>query len=884
VAGNFVNLHRHDTYSLFDGFGTAKQAATYAKSMGQPALGLTNHGNVCGLVEHYDACREVGIKPILGVEAYFQPKFNPEKRRFHLTVICKDAIGYRNLMRMLSYANQHQFYRYPIVDWPLLCQHQEGLIILSGCLMGYVPSLIRAGRMAQAKRAMQQFKEVFGDRYFAEIQPIDVGDQKVVNMGLMRLGVAPYAMTLDSHYTKPSDYPTYEAMYAIADRKPPVDYSARAMLTEKQIIRHWGEMYNDAGAGQSAAHYMQATVDIADSCNVELTFKELIPKVEWDMPSDKKLRQITTEFLDRYTRKMSGTKQMEYYDRVGREIELIISKGFEDYFLLCFDLVSTAKRKNIPTGFGRGSVCGSLVAFALGITRVDPILLGTSFERFMHAEKNVTPDIDMDFGHERRGELIDYVLRKFEGKSAPIITRGNYRARNLWNDLAKLYEVDKADGEAVKVFLEMLAAGDQAGAFAEIDIDTINQYRELRAVNKRYDGIMEHFCRLYGQVRFLGQHAAGVAIASTRIDDVLTLTRLGSGKDVKYLTSYDMDSLVKLGVVKIDVLGLSTATIVREMESRAGVRFSYRWLNDPAIYEEFRNGNTEGIFQFERGGAKKIIDQVEPERFSELVACNAMNRPGTIMNLDAYVEGKLGQGPNKKTPWYPFTGETYGTLIYQEQVMEICKAAGLSPSDADKVMKSVNAKAVNKELLVKFIDGAVQNLNLTRREAERLYRQSTLYLFNKSHAVGYTLVALCQMYFKKYHPLEYWYATLRYEKEKIKRRIYETHAIKSGIVILPPHVNGTAEYSIEEIEGDSAIRAGLSSIDGIGLVAARAIEAGRPYTDETEILAKMPKRTVNKRTYEILRSAGALEFDREKIERAIVNFNSWAFIAEGRVA
>lgn len=883
MPANFVNLHRHDTYSIFDGFGTAKQAAMYAAEMDQPALGLTNHGNVCGLVDHFYACQDVGIKPILGVEAYFQPKFNPDKRRFHLTVLCESNKGYRNLMRMLSYANQHQFYRYPIVDWSLLQQYHEGLIILSGCLAGYIPSLIRAGRLNDATVAAKQFRDLLGDRFYLELQPVNVGDQRRVNTGLLGMNM-PHVMTLDSHYTRPGDYPTYQKMYEIADRKPAVDYEARAMLNERQVKRHWCEMYNDGRAGQSAAYYMQTTVEIAERCNVDLKFDQLIPVVEWDMPSDRKLKRVVREFLHEYCKGKSNIK--EYFNRAEREISLILSKRFEDYFLLCYDLIHTAKTMGIPTGFGRGSVCGSLVAFALGITRVDPILLGTSFERFMHVDKNVMPDIDMDFGHERRGELVDYVLRKFEGKSVPIMTRGNYRARNLWNDLAKLYDVDKADSELVKGYLDMLAAGDQAGAFAEIPIEVINEYTELKDVNARYPAIFDHFCRLYGQVRFLGQHAAGVAIAAKRIDNYLAITRIGTDKETKapkYLTSYDMDSLARLGVVKIDVLGLSTASIIREMEQRTGVQFSYDLLNDHYLYDEFCNGNTEGIFQFERGGAKKIIDAVLPRTFEELAACNAMNRPGTIQNLDAYVAGKDGD-VDKSTPWYPFTKETYGCLIYQEQVMKICVAAGMSLGDADKVMKSVNAKATNPELLAKFIDGAVKNLGLKRRQAERLYRQSTLYLFNKSHAAGYTLVALYQMYFKRYHPLEYWYATLKYEKDDAKAKVYQGYAVRAGAVILPPHINGTARYSIEEIEGGSALRAGLSTIPGIGIKVALAIEAARPYTDDTEILAKHPKRVVNKRTYETLRESGAMEFDPKKIENRIVQFNSWLYMNDGRVA
>lgn len=877
-----VNLHRHDTFSLFDGFGTAKQAAAYAKELGQPALGLTNHGNVCGLVDHYNACKDVGIKPILGVEAYFQPRFNPDKPRFHQTILCMDNKGYRNLMRMLSYANLHQFYRYPIIDWPLLCRYQEGLILLSGCLAGYVPRLIRASRFEAARKAAEQFRDLLGDRYYLELQPIDSGDeQREVNAGCISIGHFSHiktVMTLDSHYVRPDDYPTYETMYAIAGRDAPVGYQGRSMLSAKDVNAAFTRMQRHA-----ADIPMEQTLEIAERCNVDLKFTELIPVIDWGESSDRKLRQVVRKFLHQYCENKTNVK--EYWNRAQREVDLIIRKGFQDYFLLCYDLIQTAKGRKIATGFGRGSVCGSLVAFCLGITRVDPILLGTSFERFLHEDKTAMPDIDMDFGHERRHELVDYVLRKFEGKAIPIITTGYYRARNLWNDLAKLNEVDREDSDRVKWFLDTLSAGDQAGAFAEITMDTINEYPDLRKINKQYDGILEHFCRLYGQANFMGQHPAGIAIAAKRIDNYLTITRMGKDKETgepKYLSSYDMDSLSKLGVVKIDVLGLSTASIVRELEERAGVKFSYDFLNDPALYDDFCNGKTEGIFQFERNGSKKIVDAVMPRTFDELVACNSMNRPGTLPNLEAYCRGKEGD-VDKRTPWYAFTKETYGTLLYQEQVMQICRAAGMSLGDTDKVMKSVNAKAVNPELLAKFIDGAQTKLKLTRNAARLLYKQSTLYLFNKSHAAGYTLVALYQMFFKHYYPLEFWYATLRYEKDDIKRRIYQGHAIRAGCVLLPAHINATSRYSIEEVEGEKAIRIGLSSIPGIGAKVATAIEAEQPYVDDTEILAKHPKRVVNKRTYELLRDAGAMEFDQQQIERNILRFNSFLYGQEGAI-
>ncbi len=875
----FVNIHRHDEFSLYDGFGTAKQAARYAKEIGQPALGLTNHGNICGLVEHYVACRDEGIKPILGVEAYYQPKYRPEQgaKRYHLTILCESFEGYQNLTRMLGYANRQQFYNVPIIDWKLLNQHSAGLIILSGCMLGYIPTLIARGLTDKARLVAEAFKGRFGDRFYLEVQPIAAAAQKQINDELQRIGEdlkIPCVMTLDSHFTRPDDHSSYETMWKIGQRgEAKADYSQRYMMQAPEIARLWGRMHRS-----NHSPMVHTTMDIAERCNVELEFKETLPHQEWGTVTSKEmLRDIAVDFVESYCKDKKTQVRAQYWDRLNKELKVITGKGFEDYFLLCWDVVRYAKSRNIATSFGRGSVCGSLVAYSLGLTKVDPLILGTSFERFLRPDKNVIPDIDIDFDAERRHEVIAYVLEKFKGRSMPISTFQRRQAKSLWLSLAKVYEVEKDDVIRAKLYLEYLCAGDQQGTYIEIAKEQIRSDDYLSTLDKTYPGILDDFRLLYGQVSAFGKHAAGIAITAGPIDDYLASTRIRD----ELQTSYDMDSLARLNILKIDILGLHTMSVVRAIEEQTSKTFGYWVLNKKyrePILAAFREGQTEGIFQFEKGGAKRILQLVQPDSMNDLIACNALNRPGP--DIESFVAAKNGE--LDQMPWHSYVADTYGAIVYQEQVMGICRAAGLEWAETDKVMKAVNAKQLDRALQAKFIPGAMKAFNLTKAQAAELFRRNTLYCFNKGHSAGYTLIGYYLMYHKLNNPLEFWWATLRYEQDDNKHRIYQARAAQSGIVILPPHVNGTAYDSIEDYVGngdpdDRVIRLGLMSIKGIGEKVALAIEMNRklegPYQDDIDFHNRLPKRVAGKGVTAALDREDALEFDKDKFNGRTVAYN-----------
>lgn len=864
---SFCNNHRHDQYSTFDGFGTPKNAAKYAKELGQTALGIANHGNVNGIIDHYFACKEVGIKPILGVEAYFQPKFDKEKKNSHLCLYAQNKIGYSNIMKIISKANECNFYRYPVVDFDLLEQHNEGVIATSACVAGYIPRLLEAKKFDVAEKALIKFKTIFKNRFFLEVMSIEITDdglQKRSNEAIIKLGKkhkVPIILTCDSHFIEKDDYDSYLIMHAIGNKTPYGDYSKKYMPSEKEVLSQFKQMH-----GYSGQEFADNTQKIADMCEDDyLHFDEMITKLDWGKPSKEKLKELAVKSLKKQN-KFSDV----YKARLKKELETIFGLGFEDYFLLCYDIIKFAIDSNIAIGKGRGSVCGSLLAYSLGLTDVDPIILGTMFERFLRPDKKKMPDIDMDFGQDRRGEVIEYVMNKHKGKAAQIATFGYYKVKNLANDLAKVFKMEKQEIVLFKHILEL-----KVGEKESVDFNYLIKDINLKTLNSKYKNIVKHFSKLYGQIRFIGKHAAGVAITVDDITNYTAVIRSSGG----FQTAFDLNCLGKINVLKMDILGLTTASAIHEAEQMAGTEFSYDMLEDEELLEEFRNGNTNGIFQFEKESAKDILRKINVETIQDVISASALNRPAPIQLgvLDKFIDAKINGNIDKKAAWYKYTKDTYGTIIYQEHVMKICRGlAKMEWNDVDKIMK--NLRTGNEEgidpLEIKFIEGAKEHSGMSRKEAKKLYESMTLYLFNKGHGAGYGLLSFYQMHLKHYHPLEFWYAMLKFESDDIKRDIYKSCAVQGGVVLLLPHVNGKAEYSISKLQGDEVVQEGLSSIKNVGLKSAKEIERLGPFKDKADFLAKVPKRAANSRVVQALEDAGALEFDRKRFLNRTIRWNS----------
>jgi len=855
----WINLHRHSMFSSWDGFGDCEQSAEYAAKINQDALGITDHGTVAGLINHYNECNKAGIKPILGVEGYFQPQFDKDAEKYHIVAIAKNNTGYSNLMKIQTEATRETYYRNPVFTFNQLRKYNEGLIITSACMQGYISRLIN-DEVPENNiiEEINKFKEIFGDDYYLEVMPVNLPEQRKANKKIIELSrktKTKIIVTNDSHYTEKDAFGTYQVMFEMKDKEVLEVYEDRFMPTEKELKEFWYDMHPNINIDPM----IKMTEEIANKCDVNLDFDNMMPKQKWDKPAKEKLEELAINTL-----KDKNKYSKEYKEQLEFELEVIYSQGFEDYFLLCYDIVKYAKDNGIRYGFGRGSVGGSLLAYSLGLTDVDPIIFGTDFERFMRKEKKKMPDIDMDFDAHRREELIDYLLKKYEGKSAQISTFGYYKEKNLMNDLAKILEIPENIRDEIKTELVVIINGGPRPK-----LERLFKNNKLAKYDKEYN-YLEHFQRLYNQTRFIGKHPAGIAITPDDITNYVALQKYRGNMQ----TAYDLDALGDLGILKMDVLGLFTLSIINDIENETGAEWKEEYLEDENVYKLLSSGDTIGIFQFEKPGAIDVLQRVQPKNIQEVIACNALNRPApkNLGILDEYIRAKNGEIDNSDKPFYSFAKDSYGAIIFQEQVMRICRDIGeLNWDETDTVMKSLGEA---EEIKPKFVDGASRH-GLSRAEAGEMFDQMTAYLFNKGHGAAYSLTSFYMAWLKYYYPTEFYYAVLKNENADYKIAKYLASATQNDILILLAHVNGEADFSLQEIDGEKAIQTGLIAIKGIGAKTAKAIEANRPYKSKEEVIEKNEKRIVNSRVIEKLDEAGAMLFDNQTYWRRVIKYNSY---------
>ena len=627
------------------------------------------------------------------------------------------------------------------------------------------------------------------------------------------------------------------------------------MHSEEEMRGNWKDLMGTDGSA-----YIETTAEIAGRCDVEFSHDVQLPKIDWGIPSKRMLRQQAVKGM-----KERGLTGPVYVERLKHEVSVVEGLGFEDYFLLCFDMVEYARKNKIRMGFGRGSVGGSLLAYCLGIIGFDPVATGCDFERFLRPDKKSMPDIDLDFDSNRRDEVIEYMMQRFAGKASRIATYGYYRVANLVNDLCKYMDVPDEDKNALRTHLEAMEP--EPGVTPR----EIASTAKIQAIMRNNPKLLKHFCKLTGQIRFIGKHAGGVAVAADEIDKVVAVQRNHGSLQ----TAFDLSSLNAIGVLKMDVLSLNTVSATADAEDLAGVSFSMDKLDDQAVMTHFREADTNGIFQFDKRGAKEILRIVQPMDLSELVACVSLNRPAPLkLGMPAkYAAAKEGEY-DETVPWYEHVKETYGVLLYQEQVMNICKHfAGMEWKDVDKVMKGIRDLDA-PDLKKKFVEGA--SAPIPEEEAENLWDSMTLYLFNKGHGTAYALLAYWAMWLRHYHPLEFFLSSLRNEGHGYKRLQYESDAVRRGVVILLPHVNGSVQYEIKEIDGEQCIQEGLTVLDGVGTVVSKTIIEGAPYEDEHDFNMR-PLKGVGPRMKEILKDAGALEFDQQRFLKRCVDYCSVRF-------
>lgn len=881
---NFFDLHRHDEYSDFDGFGKAKDLVRVAKQLGYRALGISNHGNTSGLIQHYQECIDADIKPVMGVEVYFQPSFSKEKPRHHLCLYAKDLEGYKNINKIVTEANVDKFYYKPTVDFETLNKFNKGIICTSACIGGALPQAIAKGNEVLAEKLIKKFKALFGDDFYIEMQPYGLSEkglQERVNLSLMALArkhKVKCILTSDSHYGREEDFPTYVKMHEMgkSNLDIQVTYGERYMPSEIEIAERFAKMHK-----KNFKDSMYIAEKLIDNMKeiYEKVEDNILDGLELQLPKDntinakKEMIKIIKQGL-----KEKGKDNKEYMDRCKEELEVISFHGFEYYFLMVHDYVMFAKNNDIEVGAGRGSACNCLIAFAIGITDVDSIKYNLDFSRFMRKDKKKLPDIDIDFETSRRQEVIDYIVDKYKGKAIQICSYGLYKTDNLLNELFKVCQVyNKEEMNEIKLYAKEYTID------GELDIESFKQDTRYKRLNRYFDDICIHFTKMYNKVRNLGTHAAGVAIVGT---DILDYTAVRKRGDI-YASSYDLVDLESINAIKFDVLGLKTLSELKDMREGSKCSISYdEAADEQEVYTEFGKGNTDGVFQFEKGTPKKILETIQSDCVEDVIATNAMNRPAPLMLKmpQKYAENKFNIELARSSIYYEFTEQTYGTVLYQEQVVAIAMGVGgLSVQDSFDILKMMkhttdtSEQKKQKEMKLKFIEGA-KNKGLEESEAGDIFENLIVYSFNKGHSTAYSLIAIKQMYYKIFYPAEFWFAKIRYAGNDADVYKYTILAVKQGLIAFLPHVNYSANTTMRAIDGEKVIQLGTVTLKNVGEKAAQYIEAERKkngaFKSYDDFYDRCQNRAVTKRVIDVLQEMGALEFDKKKYEKKIVLYNS----------
>ena len=880
-------MHKHSHYSMFDGFDKINNIVAYAKELGHKAVGLSDHGNACGIIQLYLECKKQGLKPLMGVEAYFQPKFNAGGKKFHLCLYAYTNEGYANLCRLISEANDKNFYRTMTVDFEILEKYSEGVICSSACVAGFLSQAVLNDKEKLAIKAAKKFKSIFGENFYIELQPMPVMEdgkdiQKLVNEKLMEVaeevGVKTI-LTTDSHFTRKEDFDSYLMMHRLSKigsekgegftiEHIEQTYRERYMHSEKEICMKFVKMH-----GFYPQEQLDAMDEIYDKIDVDLDFSGSIPECDDYEDNYKELVKVCKEKL-----RETGRYNKKYIDRAKYEISVIKGHGLCDYFLIVREYVKWAKDNGIYVGPGRGSCGGSLVTELLGITEIDPLVVGTDFDRFLRPDKKKMPDIDLDFENGRQQEVIEHIITKYAGRASKITTFGYYKSANLINDLCKVYEIPSQEVARIKSILQAHVPEMAHFEFEDIDYKEIMKDRQVAELDKEYTHFVKHFCMLCGQVKYYGQHPAGVLVTKGEISKWVPMMKVKG----QMICSYDKYDCEAMDMVKFDVLALKTLNVLHEIEDETGDRFDRRHIDNATnteMYKRFSEGNTLGIFQLNKDAARGILRDIQADNIQDIIAAISLNRPGTLKlkTHEQYAANK--QNVDDTTVWYPYTKDAYGSIIYQEHVMRICKGLADMPMDrVDKLMKFKFSEEERVHLKEEFVQGAKEHSGLSEKVTGPLFDAMALYMFNKGHGAGYALISEWMMYHKVKHPTEFWFATMKWEYDERKRSEFMEEAVSEGILVFIPHVNYTADYSIRTIEGEKIIQMGYNGIKNVGPKAAELIQEERrkngPFRSYDDFVDRCKSRSVTSRVIDSLLEDGALEFNKKQYIKRVKQFNS----------
>jgi DNA polymerase-3 subunit alpha len=892
MPGDFVHLHLHSQYSLLDGANKLPELTKRVAELGMSAVAVTDHGNMFGAFHFFHEALQNGVRPIIGVEAYIAPSDRKNREAqassesgegyaYHLTLLASTQKGYRNLVRLVSEAYLTGFYHRPRMDKALLREHSEGLIGLSGCLKGEVAGALSRGNFAAAKRAFQEYEEIFGKgNFYVELMDHGLPQQTAIVPDLLRLANetgAPVVATNDSHYLRRDDAFPHEVLLCIGMGKTLEDERRMRFYNDEFYVKDPDEM--KARFRPWSLEAVSNTVAVAERCAVSFDTDGLhLPTFttpDGRSPAEY-FRDLAREGLDRRLRELETegpTRERriaveKYRERLEYEIGVIEKMGFPSYFLIVSDFIRHAREKGIAVGPGRGSAAGSIVSWALRITEIDPLKYDLLFERFLNPERISMPDIDIDFCQARRGEVIDYVTKKYGRENvAQIVTFSQLKPKLAVRDVARVLSLPVALGDRIA---KLVPDGPDVN-FARAFRDSPG-LKEAMASDESIAKVVRIAERLEGLSRHAGIHAAGVVIAPRPITDFLPLYR--TNKD-EITTQFDMNAVEKMGLLKIDFLGLITLDVIEAAVAavlqRLGVTLDLEHipLDDEPTFELFRSGKTACVFQFDSGGMRDLLRRAKPRVFPDLAALNALYRPGALDagTVEEYVRRR--GGTSKVTyplpELEPILEETLGILVYQEQVMRIAQVvAGYSLAEADLLRKAIGKK--KREIMQaeaeKFIRRSVEH-GTARKKAQELWtliEPFERYGFNKSHAVAYALVAYKTAYLKAHYPVDFFAANLSAEigsTDGIVKVLGDCQ--ESGIPVLPPDINESRQ-SFSAVGG--SIRFGLAAIKGVGEAAADAIlaeRAPRPFASFTEFALRLDSRLVNKRTLDALIAAGAFD-------------------------
>jgi DNA polymerase-3 subunit alpha len=873
---DYVSLHLHSEYSLLDGAIRIDELVEAAVEYRMPAVAVTDHGNLFGAVEFYKRAVKAGVKPILGCEVYVAPKSRLDKEKtgendaaFHLVLLARNNDGYRNLITLVSRAYTEGFYYKPRIDRELLEQYSGGLIGLTACLQGEVPYYLRRGEVQRARDAALAYKHILGpENFFLELQANGLPEQEEVNKKLVELGRELHiglVATNDCHYMRKSDARAHEVLLCIQTGKTMGDPGRMRFEGDGFYFRSPDEM---KAAFAELPEAVLNTREIAERCNVEFALgKTRLPR--FAVPDGSRPREFLEKLARNGLKKRLGEDPPPGYpERFERELEIINKMGYPSYFLIVWDFINYAKERGIPVGPGRGSAAGSLIAYCLGITEIDPIKYGLLFERFLNPERVSMPDIDVDFCRDRRQEVIDYVSDKYgRDHVAQIITFGTMAARAAIRDVARAVEYPYADADRLA---KLVPEGVRVTIKEALRLEPA--LKEMYEKDGPVRELLDIAMRLEGLNRHASTHAAGVVIAPEPLTDVTPIYK--GPQDDALTTQFDMGSVESLGLIKFDFLGLKTLTIIDKTLQylrAGGVALSLEDipLDDGETYEFLSSGATTGVFQLESDGMKDILVKMRPSRFEDLIALVALYRPGPIKSgmIDDFIKRKKG----RKAITYELPelkeilDETYGVILYQEQVMSIAnRLAGFTMGQADVLRKAMGKKKaeVMEEQKDLFIRGAVEN-GIPEKKAGRLFDLMAFfaeYGFNKSHSAAYAYISCQTAYLKAHHPVEFMAATLSMDQDnsdKVVKSIKECRNM--GIDILPPDVNLCGrEFTVD----GSGIRFGLGAVKGAGAAAVEAIVAARepgPFASVEDYLRRTSGGKVNRKVTESLIKAGAFD-------------------------